>query len=110
VSCLFAALRTYVENLRSAVRSVAGTGLVLLREPVNQRDRPGYLVSGSDEVATLIAAIGEPNVRMLFDVCHAQIMEGDLIRGIERHHGKIRHVQNAAVPSRARAERRRSAL
>jgi hydroxypyruvate isomerase len=96
-----AALATYVENVRQAARSAVGTGLILLLEPINQRDRPGYLVSHSDEMAGIIERIGEPNVRMLFDIYHVQIMEGDLTRRMQRHRDLIAHVQVAAIPSRA---------
>ena len=95
-----AGLRTYVSNLRAAARQVAGTGLTLLLEPLNYRDSPGYLVSRSDEVAEIIAEIGEPNVKLLFDVYHVQIMEGDLVRRIEKHRDVIGHVQVAGVPER----------
>src|SRR5215216_6721705 len=70
-----AALRTYVSNLRSAAREVAGTGLTLLLEPLNVRDAPGYLVSRSDDLSGIIAEIGAPNVKLLFDAYHVQIME-----------------------------------
>lgn len=95
-----AARRTYISNLKAAARKVAGTGLTLLLEPLNTRDAPGYLVSRSDEIAEILAEIGEPNIKLLFDVYHVQIMEGDLIRRIERHREIIGHVQVAAVPSR----------
>lgn len=94
-------LRTYVQNLRAAAREVRGTGLTLLLEPLNSRDAPGYLVSRSDEIAEIIGEIGEPEVKLLFDVYHVQIMEGDLIRRLERHREIIGHVQVAGVPDRA---------
>ncbi|CAA9366070.1 MAG: Hydroxypyruvate isomerase [uncultured Microvirga sp.] len=96
-----AARKTYVSNLRAAARSAASVGVTLLLEPLNSRDAHGYLVSRSDDLAEIIAEIGEPNVKLLFDVYHVQIMEGDLIRRIERHRGIIGHVQVAGVPSRA---------
>lgn len=96
-----AGLRTYVANLRAAARTVAGTGLTLLLEPLNHRDSPGYLVSRSDEIADVIAEIGEPKVKLLFDVYHVQIMEGDLIKRLEKHRDIIGHVQVAGVPDRA---------
>ena len=95
------ALKTYVTNLRAAAREAAGTGLTLVLEPLNTRDNPGYLVSRSDEIAELIADIGEPSVKLLFDVYHVQIMEGDLITRLERHRDIIGHVQVAGVPARA---------
>lgn len=95
------ACRTYIRNIRRAARSVAADGLTLLLEPLNKRDRPNYLVSRSDHIANLIEEIGEPNVKLLFDAYHVQIMEGDLIRRIERHAPIIGHVQIAGVPDRA---------
>jgi hydroxypyruvate isomerase len=95
------ALKTYVANLRFAAREAAGSGLTLLLEPLNCRDAPGYLVSRSDEIARIIAEIGEPNVKLLFDVYHVQIMEGDLIKRLEKHRDVIGHVQVAGVPNRA---------
>jgi hydroxypyruvate isomerase len=95
-----AGLKTYVANLRFAAREVAGT-LTLLLEPLNHRDAPGYLVSRSDDIAQIIAEIGAPNVKLLFDIYHVQIMEGDLIRRLEKHRDIIGHVQVAGVPDRA---------
>ncbi len=96
-----AALRTYVANLKDAARKAAGTGVTLLLEPLNNRDMPRYLVSRSDDIVSILKEIGAPNVKLLFDVYHVQIMEGDLIKRIERHRDFIGHVQIAAVPSRA---------
>lgn len=96
-----AALETYVANLRRAAEQAAGTGVTLVLEPLNTRDRPGYLVSRSDEIVEILGAIGRPGVKLLFDVYHVQIMEGDLLRRLERHREAIGHVQVAAVPTRA---------
>src|SRR5215211_105470 len=92
-----------IEVLRERLdrAGVALTGLTLLLEPLNRRDAPGYLVSRSDDLAGIIAGIGAPNVKLLFDVYHVQIMEGDLIRRMEKHRAVIGHVQVAGVPDRA---------
>jgi hydroxypyruvate isomerase len=95
------ALKTYVANLQAAAREAAGTGLTLVLEPLNTRDNPGYLVSRSDDIADIVAEIGEPAVKLLFDVYHVQIMEGDLIKRLQRHRAIIGHVQVAGVPDRA---------
>ena len=94
------ARRTYVANLRKAALKAAPFGIVLLLEPLNSRDKPGYLVSRADDLATLIAEIGQPNVKLLFDIYHIQIMEGDLTKRLERHAPIIGHVQLASVPDR----------
>jgi hydroxypyruvate isomerase len=69
-------------------------------EPLNSRDRPGYFVSRSDGVANLLRDIDEPNVKLLFDIYHIQIMEGDILRRMEKHWPIIGHVQIASVPDR----------
>jgi hydroxypyruvate isomerase len=69
-------------------------------EPINAYDRPGYFVSRSDEVAELLTTLRRDNVKMMFDVYHVQIMEGDILRRMERHWPLIGHVQFASVPGR----------
>jgi hydroxypyruvate isomerase len=96
-----AALQTYVANLREAGRQASSAGIVLLLEPLNYRDSPGYLVTRSDEIAAVIAEVGEPNVKLLFDVYHVQIMEGDILKRLEKHRAVTGHVQVAGVPDRA---------
>jgi hydroxypyruvate isomerase len=95
------ALKTYISNLRMAARLAAPKGITLLLEPLNTRDMPHYLVSRSDDIVSIVKDIDEPNVKLLFDVYHIQIMEGDLIKRLEKHRDSIGHVQIAAVPSRA---------
>ena len=72
----------------------------LLIEPLNAIDRPGYFVSRSDEIVELLGELACDNVKLLFDVYHIQIMEGDLLRRLDRHWAHIGHVQLASVPGR----------
>ncbi|TVR08399.1 MAG: hypothetical protein EA385_10210 [Salinarimonadaceae bacterium] len=95
-----AGLRTYVANIRRAAREAADSGVTVMLEPLNHHDRPGNLVSRSDEIVELLGEIGEPNVKLLFDFYHIQIMEGDLLRRFERHLPHIGHVQIANAPHR----------
>ncbi len=94
------ARRTYVANMAWAAEEAAKAGRIVLTEPLNTRDRPGYFISRSDEVAALISEIGHPSLKMMFDCYHVQIMEGDVTRRLEKHWPLIGHVQIAAVPSR----------
>ena len=93
------ARRTFLDNLRWA-SELAPAGVTLLIEPLNTRDRPGSFVSRSDEVAVLLGELACPNVKLMFDLYHVQIMEGDLVARIERHFPIIGHVQIASVPAR----------
>ncbi len=95
-----AARATFLENMRWASLGARGAGVTLLVEPLNAVDRPGYFVSRSDDVVALLRELGCDNVKLLFDFYHIQIMEGDLIRRLERHWPFIGHVQIASVPGR----------
>ncbi len=92
-------------NLEAAICAPApkarGQGIVLVIEPINARSAPGYFLTTSQQAADLIAEIDRPNLKLLFDVFHLQIMEGDIITRLERLKPIIGHVQIAGVPSRA---------
>jgi hydroxypyruvate isomerase len=95
-----AAGRAFCANLARAADLAAEKGIMLLIEPINSRDRPGYFLNRAEEAADIIARIGRPNVKIQFDFYHAQIMGGDLLRRFEAHLPLIGHVQVAGVPSR----------
>lgn len=95
-----AALDLYKKNLAWAAEQAKGTGINILLEPLNARDVPPYLMKTSDAIVQVIDEIGAPNVKLLFDAYHIQIMEGDLTKRFERHFDRIGHVQIAAVPTR----------
>ena len=100
------AFRTYVANMRIAAQKAREHGVNLLLEPLNIRDAPGYFVAHADKAAGIIAEVGAPNLKLLFDIYHVQITDGDLTRRIERHKGVIGHVQIAGVPDRAEPDAR----
>lgn len=90
----------WVENLRHAADLAAEDGVTLLIEPLNVRDVPGYFLAHQDRALELIARVGRPNVKLQFDAYHAQIMDGDITRRIERLADQFAHVQIASVPDR----------
>ncbi|WP_043531934.1 2-oxo-tetronate isomerase [Litchfieldella xinjiangensis] len=91
---------TYVANLRYAAREAAKCGREVLIEPINTRDMPGFFLSHQAQAMAVLNEVGEPNLRLQFDLYHCQIMEGDLIRHLERQFDVIGHVQIAGVPER----------
>ena len=94
------ARETFLRNMAHASERAAACDITLLIEPLNAVDRPGYFVSRSDDVVALLDELKAPNVKLLFDIYHIQIMEGDLLRRMERHWPHIGHVQIASVPHR----------
>ena len=91
---------TYIENLRHAAGLLAPHGIDLLIEPINDRDMPGYFLTGSAQAADIIGEAGAPNLFLQYDVYHMQRMEGELAETLRRRLPLIRHVQIADVPGR----------
>ncbi len=77
----------------------AGITLVLelLNSKVNHRD---YQADHTAWAARVCEKVGSPRVRLLYDIYHMQIMEGDLIRTIRDNHGAIAHYHTAGNPGR----------
>ncbi len=97
---LAAAEQCFVENLQIAADMAAQAGVELLVEPINTRDKPGYVLTTVEQAADIIGRTGRQNIKIMFDCYHVQIMQGDLTRRLQQQLELIGHVQIAAVPSR----------
>lgn len=95
-----AARRTLVDNLHFAASALQDAGIELLLEPVNTRDVPGFFVSRTAQALAIMDEVGSDNLRLQFDIYHAQVMEGNLMPTIEAQLGRIGHVQVADNPGR----------
>lgn len=93
---------TYVGNLRTAARLAARHGIDLTIEPINTRDMPGFFLNRQADAHALIDEIGEPNVKVQFDLYHCQVVEGDVATKIREYlpTGRVGHFQVAGVPQR----------
>jgi hydroxypyruvate isomerase len=91
---------TVVNNLRLAARALQAVGLRLLVEPVNSFDIPGFFLTRSDQALALIDEVGSPNLRLQYDIYHAQRMEGELGNTLTKHIARIGHIQLADNPGR----------
>jgi len=90
----------YLENLRFAARALAEEGRMLLIEPINTRDMPGFFLNTQADAHAIRAEVNEPNLKVQMDCYHTQIVEGDLTTKLRRYAGDIGHVQIAGVPDR----------
>lgn len=90
-----------VANLRRAADLAGNSGITLLVEAINARDRPGYFYSQVERAAEVIGLAERANLALMFDVYHVGVGQGDVLRRLERFLPLIGHVQIAAVPSRA---------
>jgi hydroxypyruvate isomerase len=76
-------------------------GVTLLLEPLNTLvDHSGYHIHHSGIAWVLHGKIGHPNVKVLYDAYHMQIMEGNIINTIRKNFGAIGHIHIADVPGR----------
>lgn len=91
---------TFVENLTYACEKAAPAGVTILIEPLNHYDAPGYFLGTTDQAAAIIREVGRPNLKLMFDCYHVQLMQGDLVHRLERLLPLIGHIQFASVPDR----------
>jgi hydroxypyruvate isomerase len=92
--------RTVVENLRYAATQLKQAGIRLLIEPINTYDIPGFYLNTTAQALDLIESVGADNLFVQYDVYHAQRTEGELAKTIEKHLGRIAHIQVADNPGR----------
>jgi hydroxypyruvate isomerase len=90
-----------IESLKRSADIVQNTGLVLVLEPLNPYvDHAGYFLNHSDEAYEIMKAVGSPQIKILFDIYHQQITEGNLINNIRSYITEIGYFQLADVPGR----------
>ncbi len=92
--------RTLVDNLRFAAAELQHAGLRLLVEPINHFDMPGFVLNRTAQALALMDEVGADNLYLQYDVYHAQRMEGELAATLEKHVGRIAHIQIADNPGR----------
>jgi hydroxypyruvate isomerase len=90
----------YVANLRRAAKAAAAAGIEVLIEPISRRSIPGFLINKTGEARAVIYEVGEPNLRLQFDLYHRQIEEGDVASAIGEFAPLTAHYQIASPPDR----------
>ena len=97
-----------IKALKEMAAHAEKKGVTVCLEMLNTRDdthpmkgHPGYQGDDLDYCAEIVKSVGSPNVKLLFDIYHVQIMNGDVIRRIWRYHDLIAHVHTAGNPGRA---------
>jgi len=90
-----------VACLQAAAPVAEAAGITLALEPVNVIvDHPGQYLSESAEAFEILDEVGSPNVKLLYDIYHQQVTEGNLIATITSHIDQIAHFHLADVPGR----------
>lgn len=90
-----------IEALRRAAEIVEKTKLMLVLEPLNHKvDHAGYFVVYSEHAGEIIGGVNHPQVKILFDMYHQQISEGNIINHIHQYWDLIGYFQIGDVPGR----------
>lgn len=90
-----------IDGLKAAAEILEPTGLTIVVEPLNVLvNHAGYFLVYSEEAAEIMKAVGSPRVKILFDIYHQQISEGNLIDNIRKHIDHIGYFQVGDVPGR----------
>lgn len=90
-----------VRGLQKCVPLLEQSGITLLVEPLNTKiDHKGYYLSSSEEGFEVIRQTASPRIKLLYDIYHQQIMEGDILRTVTAHLDLIGHLHAAGHPGR----------
>lgn len=100
-----------VRGLKALAEHAEARGVTVVVEQLNTRDdtdpmkgHPGYQGDDLDYCAEIVRRVGSPNVKLLFDIYHVQVMNGDLIRRLRRYQDLVGHVHTAGNPGRMELE------
>ena len=92
--------RVMVENLRYAAQKLAELNTLLLVEMLNPFDVPGFLIATPQAAFAVQDQVASPNLKIQYDVYHAQRTEGELANTFQKNLARIGHVQIADNPGR----------
>jgi hydroxypyruvate isomerase len=90
-----------VENLRHLAGVFEPAGLVMVLEPLNAwKDHPGLFLSRIPQAFQICRAVGSPSCKILFDLYHQQVSEGNLIPNVDRAWDEVAYFQTGDNPGR----------
>jgi hydroxypyruvate isomerase len=89
-----------VESLKQASAILEPHGLIMVLEPLNFRDHPGLYLKRISQAYNVCKAVGSPSCKILDDLYHQQIQEGNLIPNIDKAWDEIAYFQMGDNPGR----------
>jgi len=94
-------LKNCAEGLKKILPQAEKRGVIICMELLNSRvNHKDYMCDKSAWGVELVKTIGSPNFKLLYDIYHMQIMEGDVIATIKREHDSFAHYHTGGVPGR----------
>jgi hydroxypyruvate isomerase len=96
-----AAIANCVAGLNRLKKIGEDNGVTICVELLNSKvNHPDYQGDRTAFGVAVVKAVDSPRVKLLYDIYHMQIMEGDLIKTIRDHHEQIAHFHTGGVPGR----------
>ena len=93
--------RNMIRTLKDGCSIAEREGITILLEPLNTIvDHPGYFVDSATLGFEIVRGVGSENLKLVYDVYHMQIMEGNILQTIERNLKSIAHIHCAGAPGR----------
>lgn len=90
-----------IDNLKRLADDAARDDITVFIEPINNIvDHIGHYLDNTATAAEIVRCVNSPNVRMIYDVYHMQVMEGNIIQTIQEYNDVISHYHSAGVPGR----------
>ena len=89
-----------IESLRYASEIFEPHGLVMVLEPLNYRDHPSLFLSKMAQGFEICRAVNSPSCKILMDMYHQQIHEGNLIPNLDAAYSEIAYFQIGDNPGR----------
>ena len=89
-----------IETLKQAAELLEKHDLTMVLEPLNFRDHPGLFLTESPQAFQICKAVNSKSCKILFDIYHQQIQEGNLIPNIEASWNEIAYFQIGDNPGR----------
>lgn len=89
-----------VESLKQAAALLEPHNITMVLEPLNFRNHPGLFLTESPQAYEICKAVSSPSCKILFDIYHQQIQEGNLIPNMEACWDEIAYIQIGDNPGR----------
>lgn len=90
-----------IRHLEPLARAAESAGVVLILELLNSKvNHPDYQCDHTAWGVQVVSAVDSPYARLLYDIYHMQVMEGDVIQTIRDNHQWFAHYHTAGVPGR----------
>jgi len=94
-------VKNCITGLKRLAAAAEKTGVQIVIEYLNSKvDHGDYQFDHMKFGVDVVKGVGSPKLKILYDIYHAQIMEGDVIRTIRDNHDLIGHFHTGGVPGR----------